>query len=162
MPTKSLFEEEAPNIVTQKCSTKCGVREPLHVEFALKNRELVKAEVFEKRVFEHEEMKGAFSLNNLLVGTLRPPDRHKLVGPVALWTTMGCPSDKVGGRKSLCVRALSAFLSLSVKVCRDSSSCFPLLAPQSLRHTEPWAQYLGPRSSSGKPSQRNWGSPNFH
>ena len=29
-----------------------GVREPLHVEFALNNRELVKAGVFEERVFE--------------------------------------------------------------------------------------------------------------
>ena len=52
VPTKSLFEQEAPKIGTQKCSTKRGVRGTLHVEFALKNRELVKAEVFEKRVFE--------------------------------------------------------------------------------------------------------------
>ena len=51
-PTKSLFEQEAPKIGAQKCSTKRGVREPLHVEFALNNRELVKAEVFEKKVFE--------------------------------------------------------------------------------------------------------------
>ena len=49
MPTKSLFEQEAPKIGTQKCSTKRGVREPSHVEFALNNRELVKAEVFEKK-----------------------------------------------------------------------------------------------------------------
>ena len=52
MPTKNLFEQEAPKIGTQNCSTKRGVREPVHVEFALNNRELVKAEVFEKRVFE--------------------------------------------------------------------------------------------------------------
>ena len=52
VPTKSSFEQEAPKIGTQKCSTKQGVREPLHVEFALSNRELVKAEEFEKRVFE--------------------------------------------------------------------------------------------------------------
>ena len=52
MPTKSLFEQEAPKIGTQKCSTKRGVQESLHREFALNNRELVKAEVFEKRVFE--------------------------------------------------------------------------------------------------------------
>ena len=52
MPTKSLFEQEAPKIGTQKCSSKRGVRELLHVEIALNNRELVKAEVFEKRVFE--------------------------------------------------------------------------------------------------------------
>ena len=52
VPTKSLFEQVAPKIGTQKCSTRRGVREPLHVEFALNNRELVKAEVFEKRVFE--------------------------------------------------------------------------------------------------------------
>ena len=52
MPTKGLFEQEAPKTGTQKCSTKRGVREPLHVEFALNNREFVKAEVFEKRVFE--------------------------------------------------------------------------------------------------------------
>ena len=45
---KSLFEQKAPKIGTQKCSTKRGVREPLHVEFALNNRELVKAEVFEQ------------------------------------------------------------------------------------------------------------------
>ena len=37
---------------TQKSSTKRGVREPLHVEFALNNRELVEAEVLEERVFE--------------------------------------------------------------------------------------------------------------
>ena len=52
VPTKGLFEQEAPKIGTQKCSTKRGVREPVEVEFALNNRELRKAEVFEKRVFE--------------------------------------------------------------------------------------------------------------
>ena len=52
MLTKSLFEQETPKNGTQKCSTKRGVREPLHLEFALNNRELVKAEVFEKRLFE--------------------------------------------------------------------------------------------------------------
>ena len=55
MPTKSMFEQEAPKIGTQSCSTKRGVREPVHVEFALNNRELVKAIlpiVFEERVFE--------------------------------------------------------------------------------------------------------------
>ena len=52
----------------------------LHVEFALSSSDLVKAEVFAKRVFEEttpmkmKEMQGAFSLNNLLVGTVRPPD----------------------------------------------------------------------------------------
>ena len=52
----------------------------MHVEFAVISRELVKAEVFEKRVVEQtaplkyeEKMKGAFSLNNLLVGTGQPP-----------------------------------------------------------------------------------------
>ena len=51
---KFFFEQEAPKLEprTQKCSTKRGVQEPLHVEFALNNRELVKAEAFEKRVFE--------------------------------------------------------------------------------------------------------------
>ena len=49
---KMFFKQEAPKIETQKCSTKRGVREPLHVEFALNNRELVKAEAFDKRVFE--------------------------------------------------------------------------------------------------------------
>ena len=52
VPTKYLFEQEAPKTETQKCSTKRGVREPLYVEFAKNNREMVKAEVFEKRVFE--------------------------------------------------------------------------------------------------------------
>ena len=52
VPTKILFEQEAPKIGTQKCSTKRRVREPLHVEFALNSRELVTAEVFERRVFE--------------------------------------------------------------------------------------------------------------
>ena len=42
---------------------------------------MAKAEVFEKRAFEqtnplNEEMKGAFPLNNLLAGTVRPP--HEL------------------------------------------------------------------------------------
>ena len=49
---KSLFEQEAPKIGTQKSSTKRGVRESCIVEFAMNNREVVKAEVFEKRVFE--------------------------------------------------------------------------------------------------------------
>ena len=35
VPTKCLFEQETPKLGTQKCSTKRGVREPLHVEFAL-------------------------------------------------------------------------------------------------------------------------------
>ena len=48
MPTKILFEQEAPKIGTHKCSTKQGVREPLRAEFALNNRELVKATMFEK------------------------------------------------------------------------------------------------------------------
>ena len=48
MPTKSLFEQEAPKIGAQKCSTKGGVREPVHVEFAMNNRELVKAECSRK------------------------------------------------------------------------------------------------------------------
>ena len=52
VPTKSLFEQETPKIGTQKCSTKRGVREPLHVELALNNTELLEAEVFVKRVFE--------------------------------------------------------------------------------------------------------------
>ena len=52
MPTKSLFEQEAAKIGTQKCSTKGGVREPLNSEPALNDRELVKTEVFKKRVFE--------------------------------------------------------------------------------------------------------------
>ena len=51
----------------------------LHVELALNNRDLVKAEVFEKRVFEQtapkkERNEGGMSLNNLLVGTVRPPE----------------------------------------------------------------------------------------
>ena len=37
MPTENLSEQEAPKIGTQKRSTKAGVREPLHVEFALNN-----------------------------------------------------------------------------------------------------------------------------
>ena len=52
VPTKSLFEQEAPKIGTQKCSTKRGVREAMHVQFALNNREMFNATVFEKRVFE--------------------------------------------------------------------------------------------------------------
>ena len=51
VPSKSLFEEEAPKIGTQNCSIKWSVREPLHVEFAVNNRELVETE-FGKRVFE--------------------------------------------------------------------------------------------------------------
>ena len=53
MPTISVFEQEAPKIGTQECSTKRGVREqPVHVEFALNVRELLKAEVFEESVFK--------------------------------------------------------------------------------------------------------------
>ena len=73
MPTKSLFEQEAPKIGTQKCSTKRGVREPWHVEFALNNRELVKAEVSGKRVFEqtthsNEENEGGIFLEQPVGG----------------------------------------------------------------------------------------------
>ena len=49
---KMFVRARGPKIGTQKCSTQRGVREPLHVEVALNNRELVHAEVFEKRVFE--------------------------------------------------------------------------------------------------------------
>ena len=52
MPSKSLFEQGAPIIGTQKCSGKRGVRERLKVEFAMNDKELVKTKVFEKRVFE--------------------------------------------------------------------------------------------------------------
>ena len=52
VPTKSLSEQEATKVGTQTCSTKRGVREPWNVEFSLNDRELVKTEVFEKRVFE--------------------------------------------------------------------------------------------------------------
>ena len=52
VPSKSMFEQEAPKIGTRKCSTKWGGREPLNVEFALNDKELVTTEVFEKRVFE--------------------------------------------------------------------------------------------------------------
>ena len=48
VPTKSLFEQEAPKIGTQKCSSKRGVSRILHVEFPQNNRELVKAEVSRK------------------------------------------------------------------------------------------------------------------
>ena len=47
-----MFEQEAPKIGAQKCSTKWGGREPLNIEFALNDRELVTTEVFEKNVFE--------------------------------------------------------------------------------------------------------------
>ena len=89
MPTKSLFEQEAPEIGTQKCSTKQGVREPLHVEFALNNRELVirGKSVRANGPIKMKKMKGAFFLNNLLVGTVRPPDQvcfciAKALGPM--------------------------------------------------------------------------------
>ena len=42
-PPKSEPRSVRPNEVFEKC---------MHVEFALKNREMVKAEAFEKRVFE--------------------------------------------------------------------------------------------------------------
>ena len=48
LPTKSLFEQEAPKIGTHKCSTKRSVQEPSHVDFAMNSRELVNTEVFEK------------------------------------------------------------------------------------------------------------------
>ena len=80
MPTKSLFEKEAPKIGTQKCSTKRGVPESLQVEFALKKQRIGQGRsVREKRVrandpIKMKKIKGAFSLNNLFVGTVRPPD----------------------------------------------------------------------------------------
>ena len=48
------------------------------------NREMVKAEVFEKKgvrtngPIKMKKMKGAFSLNNLLVGTVWPPDHGNI------------------------------------------------------------------------------------
>ena len=64
------------------------VREPLHVlGVALNNRELLKAEgvrvksVRAKGPIKMKKMKGAFSLNNLLVGTVRPPDSDNLKVP---------------------------------------------------------------------------------
>ena len=47
-----VFEQEAPQNRNPDVLDQRGVRESLHVEFALNNRELVKAEVFKKRVFE--------------------------------------------------------------------------------------------------------------
>ena len=62
------------------CRTKLGIREPLKAELAMKDRELVKIEASEKRVFEQAtptsqmtNMKGALSFNNHLVDTLWPP-----------------------------------------------------------------------------------------
>ena len=64
--------------------TRCS--RTLQVELALNNRELVKAEVFDKKSvrangpIEMKRMKGAFSLNCDVIGTLRPPDsenRHR-------------------------------------------------------------------------------------
>ena len=42
VPTKSLFGQEAPKIGARKCSSKRGVWEPLNLEIALNDRELVK------------------------------------------------------------------------------------------------------------------------
>ena len=78
VPTERFFEQEATKIRTQ--SKKRGVREPLIVECVLNDREWVKTEVFEKTVLEQNgpietnRMKGAFSLNNLWIGTARPPE----------------------------------------------------------------------------------------
>ena len=73
---RQITKQEAFRNGTQKCSTKRGVREPLRLEVALNNRELVKAEVFEnssKRPHYNEAIRRTLSLNNLLVGTVRPP-----------------------------------------------------------------------------------------
>ena len=78
MPTKSLFEQEAPKIGTQKRSTKRGVRESCVVEFALSNRELVKAEVLEKSVFgqtaplKQIQWRGHFPWTTFCGGHLKP------------------------------------------------------------------------------------------
>ena len=75
-----MFEQEAPKIGTHKCSTKRGVREPFHVEFVLNDRQRVTTEVFGKKSVrandpkEKSKIKGVFSLNNLLVGTVRHPE----------------------------------------------------------------------------------------
>ena len=50
VPTKHLFEQEAPEIETQKCLTKRRVRERWNVGFAPTGREVVKTEVFKERV----------------------------------------------------------------------------------------------------------------
>ena len=55
----------------------------MHVEFALKNREMGQGRsVREKSVranapIKKKKMKGAFSLNNLLVGTVWPPEKNQ-------------------------------------------------------------------------------------
>ena len=74
VPTKSLFEQEAPKIGAQKCSTKRSVRGSLHVEFALNSRRFCQGRsVREKSVrgndpIKMKKMNGAFSLNNLFLG----------------------------------------------------------------------------------------------
>ena len=80
MPTKSLFEQEAPEIGTQKCSTKRGVRKPLHAEFALNNRELLKAEVLEKKVLGHPQ-NCAFSLRASEMGGSGSSERDLFCTP---------------------------------------------------------------------------------
>ena len=52
VPTKSLFEQEAPQNWNPEVFEQTRCSRILHVEFPQNNRELVKAEVFEKRVFE--------------------------------------------------------------------------------------------------------------
>ena len=81
-------EQEAPKIGTPKCLTKRGVREPLNVKSALNNRELVKAEVFERRVFEQDPIKGRkrrghFPWTTVCVGTVRGPP--KMVSQEVTW-----------------------------------------------------------------------------
>ena len=52
VPSKSLFEQEAPKIERRSVPTKRCVRETLNEELALNDREFVKTEVFEKRAFK--------------------------------------------------------------------------------------------------------------
>ena len=91
---KSLFEQEARQIGTQKCSTKQGVRKPLHGDSAL-----VKAEHWSRQKCSRREcssndpikmkkMKGAFALNSLLIGTVRPTDMEGGAGLLRRHTRM--------------------------------------------------------------------------
>ena len=52
MPTKSLFEQEAPKLEPRSVRPNEVFENLSNVEFALNDRELAETEVFEKRVFE--------------------------------------------------------------------------------------------------------------
>ena len=97
MPTKSWFEQEAPKIGAQKCSTKRGVREPLNVEFFWgRAKGAAKAScgetVVQKGVFGESVSslppQGFQDLSGVLRANLKGAEKKRTLPKTPFWTTV--------------------------------------------------------------------------